>query len=99
MMRSWYFTSQEDGTLRRKHRAHLSCADFVAALSRRPAALRTGESVDTLALAVMCEASGAAWVAPLDAEALQWLLLGSAPEQVAARMKLVGVMRYAAFGA
>ena len=94
MMRSWFFTSQEDGTLRRKHRAHLSCADFVAALCRRPSSLRTGESVDTLALAVLCEPSGAAWVAPLDAEALRWLLLGPASEQVAVRMKVIAVTRY-----
>ena len=49
VMSSWYFTSGEDGSLRRKNRVNLGTSDFVAALARG----RTPQAAEPVALAVL----------------------------------------------
>jgi len=88
-MFSWYFTSHEDGTLRRKNRASLSNMDFAKMLLRHHDASRA-ETSQPLALAVLISGDGGTSVAPLTAASVRWLLLSERSR----RDRLLAVTRF-----
>ena len=93
-MCAWYFSSCEDGSLRRKSRPKLNTLEFAAALLRRSTAARA-DAHEPVALAVLASDDGVSTaapltVAPLTESALRWLLLN----ERARRERLVAVARY-----